>query len=234
MKITCIQSKNIVENNVNIKDENEKVNVYSEDCFYYLASKYSQDKKILFMVMANGVKKGGYEYTQYSKSLLMMGQEEKCCKFSNLKDYLNNIHYPLKPHNELYICHDVAFQIPIGDKIKYARCDVALCVAPNHKLNLVKRGDTVYDEMTNKDIDQLQTQIQLFIHASKDYDLCICSALGCGYFKNDPVVVSNIFKKEIKNTNSQIHFCIYKEGHIMDNYSIFSKQLLHFESDIKN
>lgn len=224
MKISCIQL-DVLEKSVQTDTINENIKVCSEDCFSYLASKYSENKKILFMVMANGSNKGGFIYTMYSKSMVMMGQEEKCCKFSNLKDYLNNINYPLNPNKELYICHEVEFQIPIDNKINYFKCDVALCVAPKHELNLVKRGSTVYDEMTNKDISQLQTQIKLFIHASKKYDLCICSALGCGYFNNDPNIVSNIFKLESKNTNSQLHFCIYREGHIKDNYSIFLKNL---------
>ena len=245
MNVSKIQSKHFVKQNIALQSNSFSVNVISNDCFTYLASKHNQNKKILFMVMANPSKKGGFTYQAYSKSTIMMGQEEKCCQFSNLHSFLDQIDYPLNPNKELNICHDVKFQIPYEKKIITTTCDVAMCVAPYHSLNLVTNSSgQTYDTMTSNEIQQLKNQIRFFLSASTSYDIVICSALGCGHFRNDPLVVSKIFKTELQSFFLNVpfqhpisfDFCIYKEGHIMDNYSIFHKELnqLSFTQKVKN
>ena len=162
------------------------------------------------------------------------GARRKIFKYSNLQSYLNTIDYPLKPNKELNICHDVTFQIPVQKEKIEIQCDVAMCVAPCHSLNLVSspNGQT-YDKMTEYEITQMRNQIRYFLTASFSYDIVICSALGCGHFRNDPIIVSKLFKSELEqmNMNQKVSqpicfdFCIYKEGHSKDNYSIFYKEL---------
>ena len=207
---------NKVKSKDELSHERSKIEVIPQDCLGYLQS-CPNDKSVLLMDMANGEVAGGFAYKGTSP---LMGQEEKICLNSNLKTFLSSCSYPLSPNDELYICNGVQFA--------KKECDVAITVAPKHKINLVCNGKINYDKMSLYEIEQIRKQIRMFLFAAEKYDIVIASALGCGAFCNDPFVVSKLFQLELKNFNvKHIVFCIYRENFSLDNYSVFEQTLLN-------
>ncbi len=187
------------------------IQVLSED-FLQAIFNIQKNTKVLIMDMANGDSPGGGHYKNYNgaPSILFMGQEEKLCANSDLLSHLNQLDYPINALTSQPVCKNVKFHNDCA-------VDVAVCVAPKAS----------YGEEPN--IAQLQAQIHMFLESAKEYDVVLASAFGCGGFKNNPAIVSRLFKQECKRVycekNVELKFLIYKENYCMDNYTIFHKAL---------
>ena len=119
-----------------------------------------------------------------------MAQEEELCRRSNLIFGISESHYPLEIDDYLYTENVTFFKNKYYRLIDPFKCDVITIPALN--LNSNKISDVDFLHITRQKIKS----ILITPHKFGCRNL-ILSAFGCGVYKNDPDIISKIFKEEI-------------------------------------
>lgn len=136
-------------------------------------------------------------------------QEESLCHSSFLYNVLkefNDTYYEDNRHNKnrgLY--KDRALYTPnvyFRNEEGVVSCDVITCAAPNKSL-LYKYGN--FTEEENSKVLRNRIKFVLNIAAKNYVDILILGAWGCGVFKQDPIEVATMFKKEIEKLNRHMN-----------------------------
>ncbi len=217
MKVTIVQASN------NPCRHTFEVSIISGDFLQEVLN--VKEDKVLVLDMANPYEKGGFGKFN---TKIALGQEEYLVRYSNLKQGLDRIKYPLKCDRFIPLISNVSFVSQSEDRIK--DCDVAVCAATMHsELNTVNGRDT----LTDSEVCSMRKRIRTLLSIAKDYEVAVFSALGCGAFRCPPEDVSKIFKEEIDSCNknaslkkTHIKFVIKSENYVKDNYNVFKNTLL--------
>lgn len=199
-------------------DDSSKCNIVvdNRDCIE-VANDLSKLGKTCMLNMASykhpggGVKRGA------------MAQEEELARRSNLMLGLDESKYPFKKDFFIYT-KNVTF---IKDKnytlIDPFKCDIITIPALN--LNGLEK-DRNYEEMTSYKIKTMLHEP--YINGCENL---VLSAFGCGVFKNDPHMISKMFKDIIDEgfgkMYKNIYFAILNDRNsVSNNYSIFYNTML--------
>ena len=156
-------------------------------------------------------------------------QEECLFRCSNLIHVVPESHYPLKTKECLYTENAVFFKDFYYDYMDQVFVDVVTIAAIN--LN----DDAKYDD-SQKDLDYINVtknkiRLMLSLAIKNDVKNIILSSFGCGVFKNDPQIMSNLFheiliREGYSNYFNNVVFAIINDHNsVGDNFDIFSKNL---------
>lgn len=126
-----------------------------------------------------------------------MAQEECLFRCSNLFAVVPSEYYPLEEDALIYTNDAVFFKDRHYNRIEPFTCDVVTVAALN--LNPTRKlmpGETLHRKFANDEYEIItKNKIrQMFYYASRNgCRYVILGAWGCGVFKNDPIVMSELF-----------------------------------------
>lgn len=192
------------------------IQVINEDCIVVANEMVEKYGKTCMLNMANAFNRGG-GVTRGS-----MAQEEELCRRSNLWFGLKKEFYPLNTFGYIYTKDVTFFKDKYYNFIPNFKCDIITIAAPN--LNGKPTPDN-YEEIIETKIKQM-----LYIPAQRGCKNLILSAFGCGAFKNNPEVMSKMFKAQLKNLPyDNIFFAILDDQNSKENgfsnFNIFKNTL---------
>lgn len=166
-----------------------------------------------------------------------MAQEEALCHESILYNILESFdsYYSWNSwhlNNNLYtnralFTPDVLFLR--NDKIYY--CNVITCAAPNK--GAAKQYKGISDEDNSKALKS-RCRFILDVAESRDVEVLILGAFGCGIFEQDPKEVANTFLELLKNyVFKEVVFAVPSKinGKNNGNYNIFKREMEKYEKN---
>ena len=181
------------------------------------AIKYVGEGKTAVLNMASNKRKGG------GVEKGAMAQEECLFRCSNLFTIPDEF-YPLEK-NEFIYTHQATFIKSGSYETMWPMCaDVITIAAPN--LNQTNKyynasDSENYEELMNKKINAM-----LDAAASNECLNIILGAWGCGVFKNDPIIVANLFKSVLNTKRylfDKVIFAVINDHNsVANNYQIFA------------
>ena len=237
-----IKENNKVEFNINKQEYPCKIHVTKNRTFEAAYEYFG--KKIAVLNFASATNPGGGVLFGSS------AQEECLCRVSNLyicltdKKSMKDFYYPHRNeknniHNDDIIYTPNVFVIKNDDYDLFEKSDcfsvdVLTCAAPNLREN----PNNIYNQDSGNSIkisdDELyeihlkRAKKILEVACSKDVEVLILGAFGCGAFKNNPKVVAKAYKDAISNfryTFKEIEFAVYCSPRDAVNYEEFKKAL---------
>lgn len=187
-------------------------------------AKYVNDGKTAVLNMANAKNKGG------GVERGAMAQEECLFRCSNLFKIPDEL-YPMSV-DELIYSHQVTFIKGFDYSVIWPmEADVITIAAPNLNKEHFTGGakdmyDSEYDALEYYEKIMLnKIEAMLLIAAYNKCENIILGAWGCGAFKNDPTVVSSLFKKTLEQKKymfDKIIFAVINDKNsVGNNYQIF-------------
>ena len=202
-------------------------------------SKENPGKRIAVMNFANAFTSGG-GVTHGSRA-----QEESLCRTSTLYPVIarpamwnsyyahhRDINDPRATDSLIYsediiICKtddDIPVRLPEKD---FTKVDVITIAAPN----LESRRFPGF-KVSNEELFAIHVKraIHMFsVAASKNVDILVLGAFGCGAFHNDPEIVSKAYKtalEQFKGAFEKVEFAIFCAEHETNNYLAFKKNIV--------
>jgi uncharacterized protein (TIGR02452 family) len=189
--------------------------------------KYSKIGKTAILNMASSKRKGGGVENG------SVAQEECIFRCSNLFT-ISDSFYPIRDNEYIYT-KDATFVKDFGYiPMEHIKCDVITIPAPNlnsYYQNGDKRKD-VYkiSNQDNYEADILDRMFYMINSAAiGGCDNIILGAWGCGVFKNDPKLISELFKETLYGSEIYKHFknvvfaIINDSNSVGNNYQIFKE-----------
>ena len=201
-------------------------------------SKDNPDKKIAVLNFANSIHPGG-GVTRGARA-----QEESLCRTSTLypviMDQISESYYAhhrklndkratdsLIYSENIIICKtddDIPKRMPKED---WVSVDIITMAAPH--LAGANGYGLVIDDAELFDI-HLNRALHMFsVAASKNVDILVLGAFGCGAFHNDPEIVSKAYKtalEQFKGAFEKVEFAIFCAEHETNNYLAFKKNIV--------
>jgi uncharacterized protein (TIGR02452 family) len=174
------------------------IEVIDGDCVE-VAHLLSQKGKTCMLNMANAWNPGG------GVARGARAQEEELCRRSNLIYGLKKKLYPLGETDFLYHKNVRFFKDKYYNENEYYtfKCDIITIAAPC----LINGPIPNYHGILDNKVKQM-----LYYPASQGAKNLVLSAFGCGAFRNNPIWVSRVFKKFIKDLPYEnISFAIYDD-----------------------
>ena len=122
---------------------------------------------------------------------------------------------------DIVICKtDTDFPVRLPEH-RFCKTDVISCAAPNLR-NMLKKPSL----MELFDLHEKRARHILHIAASKDIDILVLGAFGCGAFSNDPELVAAAWKNALVDYRQYfeiIEFSIFCRDWEKENFKIFNK-----------
>jgi len=198
--------------------------------------KENPSKRIAVMNFANAFKSGG-GVKHGSRA-----QEESLCRTSTLYPVIarpemwnsyyahhNSLNDPRATDSLIYsediiICKtddDIPKRMPKED---WTKVDIITIAAPN--LSSYKWGGKMMSDEELFGIHVKRAMHMLTVAASKNVDILVLGAFGCGAFSNNPEVVSKAYKVALEQFDGvfeKVEFAIYCAEHETNNYIAFNK-----------
>ena len=169
---------------------------------------------------------GGYESVMDLK-MLINTQEEDLFRRSNLPELMDNpevrSYYPLHGVNSIYCLATAAKNkfLVIIDEFDFGVIIVPAVVNPTQ---------TDYDTIVQKKIERIFDIAQEMNHHS-----LVLGAWGCGIFHNDPKIIAELFKKEIKKRGKFFDIIVFAiPGKDSVNHKIFKEVFSEFDVSLEN
>lgn len=177
------------------------VKVVNMDCVE-AAKLLTQQGKTCMLNMASSIHRGGGVVNG------AMAQEEELCRRSNLYHALKQRFYPFDKTDFLYTKNVKFFKDSDYNYFPHFNCDIITVAALNLNPNAreIKTFGKVekYKELTDEKIRQI-----LYYPATKGAENLVLSAFGCGAFQNNPIFISRMFRKYLKDLPyKNIYFAI--------------------------
>jgi len=151
-------------------------------------------------------------------------QEECLFRCSNLFNVISNIFYPLVENQALYTKDAIFFKDVNYDYMDEIVSDVITIAAMN--LNEICNYDNSYYIDTTKN----KIKLMLSLAINNNVENIVIGAWGCGVFKNNPEIISNLFYN-ILVTNGyadlfkNVVFAIINDNNsVGDNFDIFDEK----------
>lgn len=196
----------------------KNVSVINEDCIE-TAQRFSNIGATCLLNMASFKKPGG------GVKAGRVSQEEEIARRSNLMVSLDERYYPMKMMEYIY-SHRVIFFKNRNYQLmnNEFECDVISVAAVDLKeFDLAGSGKDLYEAIMRVKIETILTE-----PAKNGVRNLVLSAFGCGVFKNDPEIVSRLFKEALQTGHARrydnIAFAILNDKNASrDNYRIFKE-----------
>jgi uncharacterized protein (TIGR02452 family) len=178
-----------------------EIKVMDWDCVN-VADMLALEGKTCMINMANAIHRGG------GVERGAMAQEEELCRRSNLWYGLKKSYYPMGDLEFTYQKNVKFFKDKDYDLSAPFKCDIITIAAPcliGYKPN---KFPPHYSFIFEEKIKQA-----LWFPAQMGVNNLVMSALGCGAFKNNPIFVSRLFKKYLKNLPyNKVYFAILDDS----------------------
>jgi len=147
----------------------------------------SDSKKSCFLIFANATSPGGgYKYGSPA-------QEENICRRTDLATYFSSMKYPLNEFGGIYIENLTIFRDTEANNYKWLETTV--------KVNAILSAAYKAPDDSKKTEEKIYKKICsiLQIASEKKESRLILGAWGCGAYSNDNVLISNLFKRALRN-----------------------------------
>ncbi|MEO6303829.1 MAG: TIGR02452 family protein [Bacteroidia bacterium] len=187
-KKTELKTKKHSANSVRLIGTNKTtlVSVINKDCVE-VANELSLSGKTCMLNMANAVNRGG------GVERGAMAQEEELCRRSNLWYGLRPSYYPMINDEFIYTKNVKFFRDKYYAFMNEFKCDILTIAAPC----LIGFPKGKYPKNYSSNVEKsIRTILSFPYHCGVKH--LVLSAFGCGAFRNNPVFISRIFKKIIK------------------------------------
>ena len=154
-------------------------------------------------------------------------QEECLFRCSNLTHVVPETYYPLKPNECLYTENAVFFKDVNYEHMGVVIVDVVTIAAIN--LNSFAKYDDDQKDLDYMSITKNKIRLMLSLAVKNDVKNIILGAFGCGVFKNDPQIMSNLFheillREGYSNYFDNVVFAIINDHNsVGNNFNIFSE-----------
>lgn len=194
------------------------IKVVNQDCVE-VAAELSKLGRTCMLNMANAIHRGGGVVRG------AMAQEEELCRRSNLWYGLRPSFYPLGDLNVVYSKNVKFFKDRTYEMMPEFKCDIVTVAAPNLIGFKPGKFPKQYSATVNRKVEQM-----LLLPYTAGCKNLVLSAFGCGAFRNNPVFISAVFKKHLKNLPYEnIYFAILDDKNCHDNgfsnFGVFKKTL---------
>ena len=170
----------------------------------YLIQRECPNQRCLVLNMASDRTPGG----GYLNGAL--AQEESLFYRTTLSHVIPIHHYPLGVFSAIYSPQVVVFRDSRYNVLEYDQC---------FKVDILSMAAVRF--RTLKDYDIMEQKIHGLCRAAQNlkYNVLLLGAFGCGAFRNDPHVVSKLFKQILPQYNFQkVYFAIIGDN---DNFRVF-------------
>jgi uncharacterized protein (TIGR02452 family) len=153
-------------------------------------------------------------------------QEECLFRCSNLTTTVVQDFYPLKYNEALYTTDAVFFKDKNYNLIDPFTVDVVTIAAVNLNPNARYDDEVEYEKTNYRQVTMNKIRLMLLLANMNKCENIILGAWGCGVFKNNPIMISDMFheiiNRDFKGSFKNIIFAVINDHNSAgDNYSTF-------------